>query len=103
MLAEAGYALADAASLFLRRDILREAVFLCMMPFDAALSSFEIMKPAAFFASSVFLAAMSLSNFFASVLSSDFIVTLRRCFTLDFLMALYAAFLIGTFLSPHFI
>lgn len=82
-------------SIFIRRDILRAAVFFLIIPFDAALSSFEMRDDKAFFASSFFFAFARLSKFFTAVLRSDFVEIFLKCLFLAFLSSLYAVLSLG--------
>src|SRR3990172_5375116 len=74
-----GYAAVILPTFVDRREIFREAVLLCRIPFDAALSLAFMAFTMAAFATSAFLASTACSTFFDRVLSRDFAELLMRC------------------------
>lgn len=86
----------------MRREILREAVFLLKTPLDAALSIFEAKLFSAFLASSLFFDAKKESNFLTSVLISDFVARFLACLLLDLLTSLKLDLFIGNLMPSLF-
>lgn len=82
------------------RDFFREAVFLCIIPLDRALSSFETNCAASVLASSNFFALKLKLNFFVKYFNSDFTFRFLKRLFLSWRILLNADFIIGNFHSP---
>lgn len=82
------------------RDFFREAVFLCIIPLDRALSNLEINCAPSALASSNFFAIKAKFNFLDSAFNSAFTFKFRKCLFLSWRILLNADFVIGNFYSP---
>jgi len=78
------------------RDFFREAVFLCMIPLERALSSFEMSTSPSFLASSVF-ALKAIANFLAKDFNSESTLRFLARLFLSWRILLKADFSIGNF------
>ena len=79
------------------RDFFREAVFLCIIPLDRALSSLEINSAARALASSNFFELKAKLNFLDKAFSSDLIRKFLKRLFLFWRILLKADFRIGNF------
>ncbi len=82
------------------RDFFLEAVFLCIMPLERALSSLEINLAPSALASSIFFAARDNCNFLDKDFSSDFTCKFLKRLFLSWRILLNADFIIGSLHSP---
>jgi len=80
------------------RDFFREAVFLCMIPLDRALSSLEINSAVRALASSNFFELKAKFNFLDRAFNSDLIRKFLKRLFLFWRILLKADFRIGNFL-----
>lgn len=82
------------------RDFFLEAVFLCIMPLEWALSSLDINSAPSFLASSNFFAIKAKFSFLDKDFNSNFTFKFLRRLFLSWRILLNADFIIGNFYSP---